>query len=213
MIARALAIALIATLANPARADAPRPAVDWAAGRLTATGFGVADRQAPSPAAARGPARRAAETAARARLTDAIAALPVARGGTVAAAAKSDAAIATRLAAVVARAREVSADLETDGSWQVSLAVPLEAVHQALTGVPAAGDEAHSAPPVVVIESSAPPALGYRIAGRAAAIVWVDKLPTWARAAPRTRAKLQPPDELALAKPLGGPATLYVVVR
>ncbi len=44
------------------------PTIDWAAGRVVARGLGLADRQAPNPAVARGPARRTAEEAARAQL-------------------------------------------------------------------------------------------------------------------------------------------------
>ena len=60
------------------------PAIDWATGLVTAEGIGLADRQAPNPAVARGPARRKAEDAARQVLAGALPALPLAAGGTLA---------------------------------------------------------------------------------------------------------------------------------
>src|SRR5690242_12110336 len=122
-------LALILLLA-PAIAHAD---VDWAQGMVTARGVGVADRHAPNPAVARGTSRRAAEEAARGKLAVAVAALPVASGGKVSDAAKA-ADVKARLAAAVDHAMELAAEPETDGSWTVTLAVPIEAVRQAITG-------------------------------------------------------------------------------
>jgi hypothetical protein len=53
---------------NSSTAPSTGPTIDWAAGQLVALGLGLADRHAPSPAVARGTARRGAEDAARAQL-------------------------------------------------------------------------------------------------------------------------------------------------
>ncbi|MEO8553708.1 MAG: hypothetical protein ABI678_27230, partial [Kofleriaceae bacterium] len=139
-----------ALLAVMLLAGAAHAEVDWAKGLVTAPGVGIADRHAPNPAVARGTSRRAAEDAARGQLAKSIAALPVAGGGTVATAAK-DAKIKARLERAIAQAISVAAQPETDGAWTVTMAVPIEALRQALAGEPrtTAGDD--PAVPAVVI--------------------------------------------------------------
>ena len=117
-------------LAGSAHAD-----VDWAKGLVTAQGIGIADRHAPNPAVARGTSRRAAEDAARGQLAKSVGALPVAGGGTIATKAK-DPAVKGRIDRAVAQAISVAAQPETDGAWTVTMAVPIEALRQALVGGP-----------------------------------------------------------------------------
>ncbi len=188
-----------------ARAD-----VDWERGLVTATGLGIADRHAPSPAAARGPARRRAEEAARASLAKALPKLPLARGGTLGA--KLDKAHRTKLAAAVAAARTIESTPETDGSWNVTLAVPIEAVRQVLAGrrTLAGSDDD---PPIVVVEGvTAKPAVGYTIGKVAGASLWVKTPPAWAKDAPRVEAKRVRAGRIEIARPIGGPSTLFVLV-
>jgi hypothetical protein len=193
-------LALILLLA-PALAHAD---VDWAQGLVTARGIGLADRHAPNPAVARGPSRRDAEDAARAKLAAEVAALPLAKGGKVADAAK-DAAVKARVAAAVEHAMELAAEPETDGSWKVTLAVPIEAVRQAITGprtLPAGGD---ADPPVVIVDGVG----GKPVVGALdAATIWVKELPAWAKDAPHVTGK-RVKGRIAGIKP--GPATLFVI--
>lgn len=160
--------------------------VDWAAGLVTAPGVGVADRHAPNPAVARGTSRRVAEDAARAKLASEIGSLPVAGGGKVADRAK-DAAVKARLAAAVEHAMEIAAEPETDGAWRVTMAVPIEAVRQAIGGGPRVlGDKGDAPPPVVVVDgASGKPAVG----AVAAASVWAGVVPDWAKDAPHVSGK------------------------
>lgn len=190
--------------------DAAR--VDWAAGWVIAGATGIADRHAPSPAVALGTSRRGAEDAARKRIAAALGALPVAAGGTLGKR-LADAAVQARVDAALAAAIAVAAEPETDGSWHVTLALPLEAIRLALgepRALPPGGD---GGPPVVVVEGvAARPAIGWTVAGVAAATVWVKELPAWARSAPRIRARSARAGAIdAPAK--GGPATLYVIVE
>src|SRR5262245_48459424 len=132
--ARALVAGLCAGL-FPAAAGAERAAdaarVDWSAGRVIAGGIGIADRHAPSPAVALGTSRRSAEDTARQRIAAALGPVPLAGGGTLADR-LGDAAIKARIEAAVEAAITVVAEPETDGSWHVTLAVPLEAIRVAL---------------------------------------------------------------------------------
>lgn len=189
--------------------DAAR--VDWAAGRVTAGGTGIADRHAPSPAVALGTSRRGADDAARHRLTARLAALPLAAGGTVADQ-LAGAAVKARIDAAVDAAITVSAEPETDGSWHVVLAVPLEAIRVALgepRAVPPGGDRG---PPVIVVEGvAARPAIGWTVGGIAAATLWVKEVPAWAKDAPRVKARAARAGAIDVEAP-GTAATLYVIV-
>ena len=195
----ALAVLL---LASPASAD-----VDWEKGLVTADGVGVADRHAPNPAVARGTSRRGAEDAAKKQLAEAVAALPLAAGGKVGDKAK-DKAVAARLAAAVDHALTVTAEPETDGAWRVTLAVPVEAVRQAIAGaprtLPAGGDKD---PPLTILDGvGGKPAVG----ALDAATVWVKDVPAWAKDAPHaagTRGK-----DGRIEGITASPATLYVIV-
>lgn len=194
-------LALVLLLA-PAVAHAE---VDWATGLVTADGVGVADRHAPNPAVARGTSRRGAEDAAKAKLADEVAALPLAAGGTVAGKAK-DKAIAARLAAAVDHALTIAAEPETDGAWRVTMAVPIEAVRQALAGarhLPAAGD--HDAPVTIVDGIAGKPVVG----ALDAATLWVKDAPAWAKDAPHVTGK-RGKGTIEGIKP--APATLYVII-
>lgn len=200
------------------RAAADRDAVDaaridWAAGRITAGGTSVADRHAPSPAVARGTSRRGAEDAARRRIAAELPGLPLAGGGTLADR-LADPAVKARVDAAVAAAHGVAAEPETDGSWHVTLAVPLEAVRSALDPPRVLAPSGDTGPAVVIVDAPvARPALGWRIAGHPAAMIWVTSVPAWAASAPRIAAR---PDDAAgafeVAANPGTPASLYVVV-
>ena len=209
---------LTSILATPAIAHAD---VDWARGLVTAEGVGVANRAAPSPAAARGPARRMAEDAARKKLAAQVVALPLAAGG------KVDKQLArAAIDKLVAEAIAVAADLETDGSWRVTMAVPIEKVRQAIDGprvLAAAAAAAAGAGdvdvPVVVVEGAAAvkPAVGWKVAGTAVATVFVKdakEVQAWAKDAPRAKAGKAAKGELELVAPVAGvgAATLVVVV-
>lgn len=207
---RAAPAILLLMLPALARAEVK---VDWAAGLVTSTGIGLADRQAPNPAVARGPSRRRAEEAARQALATSVPDLPLAAGGTV----KDklgDKAIQERIDRAIAAASMVSADPETDGSWHVTMAVPLEAVRQAITGPrvlgPAPGDK--DVPVVIVDGVSAKPALGYTFGGITGASVWVKDVPAWAKDAPRIKEKSTKAGAIELATAKGGAATLFMIV-
>jgi len=179
----ALAFVLPALVLAPAIARAD---VDWAKGLVTADGVGVADRHAPNPAVARGTSRRGAEDAARKKLAVAVSALTLASGAKVGH--PKDAAVAARLAAAVDHALELTAEPETDGAWRVTMAVPIEAVRQALAGprvLSAAGDQ--PAAVVIVDGVTGKPAVG----ALSAATIWVtpDSLPAWAKDAPHVSGK------------------------
>jgi len=209
-----VAVGLGAALGAPGDAaaeggDAAR--VDWAAGWVIAGGTGIADRHAPSPAVALGTSRRGAEDVARRRISDALGALPLAAGGTLADR-LGDAAIRARVDAAVAAAIAIAAEPETDGSWRVTLAVPLEAIRIALgapRALPAAGDRG---PRVVVVEGApARPAIGWTVAGVEAATLWVRDVPAWAKDAPRIAARSARGGAIE-APATGSAATLYVIV-
>jgi hypothetical protein len=180
--------------------------VDWASGLVTADGVGVADRHAPNPAVARGTSRRSAEDAAKQKLADQVAALPVATGGKVGDMVKGDTKVAAQLAAAVDHALTVSAEPETDGAWRVTMAVPIEAVRQALAGareLPAGGDKD---PPVTIVDGVG----GKPVVGALdAATIWVKDVPAWAKDAPHVTGKR---GKSRIEGITPAPATLYVIV-
>jgi hypothetical protein len=197
------------------RAASADVAIDWAKGVVTAEGIGIADRHAPNPAVARGTSRRGAEEAARVQLAKGLGALPVASGGTVADKAK-DAATKARIARAVAQAVAVVAQPETDGAWKVTMAVPIEAIRQAIEGgarqVATTGDV--QAPVTVVDGVTGKPAIGWTVGATHVATVWVKDVPTWAKDAPRVKATSTKAGtiELGDAGTGGNAATLYVIV-
>ena len=197
-----------------AQAAAAAPVVDWATGRVLETGTGLADRQAPNPAVARGPARRKAEDAARRALSAAVATLPLAGGGTVEDK-LGDPAIAARIDRAIAAALPTSATPETDGAWVVTLAVPIEAVRQALAGPRALPSDGDRGPAVLVIEGAlaATPAVGTTIGGASAPMVWVTEVPAWAAKAPRIKARGATAGAIDADTTGASPATLFVIVR
>lgn len=211
-------VASLVAAASTSVSAAPGGAqIDWERGQVTATGIGLADRHAPNPVVARGPARRRAEDAARAALAKAMPELPLASGERLADA-LADPDVKARVDRAIADARAVATELETDGSWQVTLAVPVEAVRQAVTGpraLPAGGD-AEGAPVVIVEGVTAAPAVGYTVGGLAAPTVWVDQVPAWAKRAPRVKSTgtkagaIEAP--LAKLAPSATDATLFVIV-
>jgi hypothetical protein len=205
-----LAVLSVLALSGAARADAAKP--DWARGLVIATAVGLADRHAPSPVVARGPARRAAEDAARRQLAAALPSLPLAEGGTLAGR-LGDAAVKARVDRAVAGAITVAAEPGTDGSWKVTLGVPIEAIRQALTGPrPAPASDAEGPPVVVVAGARAAPAIGYRLGEVAAPAIWVKQVPPWARGAPRVRARGARGGAIELADAKGSESTLFVIV-
>jgi hypothetical protein len=149
-----------------------------------------------------------AEDAARKQLAAQLPALPHARGGTVKDQLGASTAAAERIAKAVERAYTIAATPQTDGSWNVTLALPLEAVRQALDGGPrvqAAGGDLD--PPVVIVEGvTTKPALGYAIGRSAGPVVWRKDVPAWAKNAPRVKAGSLPTMN-------GGPSTLHLVIR
>ena len=207
--ARGLAAMMVLLSASGAAQAEDRDAarIDWARGLVIAGGVGVADRHAPSPAVARGTSRRGAEDAAKAALGVAIAALPLAAGGTAGARAHG------ALAAVV----ELEAEPETDGAWHVVMAVPIEAVRQAVAGrgrpVAAAGDKGAAVVVIDGVPAMAKPAVGWTVGGSAAATLWVTALPAWAKDAPHVRVTGATNGDLVAALPAGaGPGTLVLIV-
>lgn len=206
-------LAILLALSSPVAA-APAT-VDWAHGLVTAEGIGLADRHAPNPAVARGTARRGAEEAARTQLAAKLAALPLAKGGTVGDARKRDKAIAARLDAAIERALTIDAEPETDGAWTVTLAVPVEAVRQAIDGPRAlAVGAADTGDAVVIVDgvTGAKPAVGWTVGGTSAATVWVDALPAWAKDAPHVKASAAKDGAIEIAGTTGSAATLFVIV-
>jgi hypothetical protein len=212
---RQVAVILAVGLASRgARADV---AVDWAKGMVTAEGVGIADRHAPNPAVARGTSRRGAEAAARAQLAKGLGALPVASGGTVANKAK-DPAIKARIDRAVAQAIAIAAQPETDGAWKVTMAVPIEALRQAIEGGPravaAAGEAA--APVVVIVDggAAAKPAIGWTVGTAHVATLWPKDVPAWAKDAAHVKASSAKAGQLELADAgtIASAATLYVIV-
>src|SRR5689334_15712276 len=142
-----MALAAGAAAAKESALVRPRPdrvEVRWTDARLEAVGAGAADIRAPNADVARVGATRVALEAARARLAKAAADLPVAGGGTVGDRLKADADARARLDAAVARAVDASARYSSDGSVELTVALPLEAVRVALappSDPPAASDD------------------------------------------------------------------------
>ena len=189
--------------------DAAR--IDWAAGRVTAGGTGIADRHAPSPAVALGTSRRGADEAARRRIAAKLGSLPLAAGGKLADK-LADRSNKARIDAAVEAAITIAAEPETDGSWHVTLAVPIEAIRQALGEprvLPPAGDQGL---PVVVVEGvAAEPSIGWTVGGVAAATLWVKEVPAWTKDAPRAKARSAKAGAIEV-EAHGTAATLYVLV-
>ena len=202
----------IVALASNARADV---AVDWAKGLVTANGVGIADRHAPNPAVARGTSRRAAEEAARAQLAKGLGALAVAGGGTVATHATGDA--KQRLERAVADAIAVAAEPQTDGAWTVTMAVPIEAIRQALDAGPReVGKDGDKPPAVVIVDGvTAKPAIGWTVGGVKAATTWVPvkDLPVWTKDAPHVTATGAKAGAIEVHGIVGAEATLYVIAQ
>ena len=126
------ALVVVALTAGTARADvvAELPsggAVDWSRGLVTATGIGLADRHAPSPAVGRAASRRRADDAARAKLAVAL--------GEVAWHGGTPGELASRDGWIEALAVVVDATLNPDGSWRVKMGLPVEAIRLGLGGV------------------------------------------------------------------------------
>ncbi|HEU0033696.1 MAG TPA: hypothetical protein VFQ53_23880 [Kofleriaceae bacterium] len=196
--------------------------VQWDKGLVTANGIGIADRHAPSPASAREPARRAAEDAARAKLAAQIPSLPLATKQTVKAR-LSEAKIKARIDRAVAAAIVIDSTPQTDGSWTVTMAVPIEAVRQAISGtraldLKAGAKDDHADPPVVVVtDVPLKPSIVWAVGSSDAATIWVDSeaaLPAWAKAAPRAKAVGVKGGTIGLESTgaVGGPSTLFVLV-
>lgn len=193
------------------RDDADAARVDWAAGQITAGGTGLADRHAPSPAVALGTSRRGAAEAAKQRIAAKLGSLPLAAGGTLATR-LADGAIKARIDAAVDAAITIAAEPETDGSWHVTLAVPIDAIRIALDeprALAAAGDDG---PPVVVVDGvAAKPAVGWTIGGAVGATLWVKDLPEWAKGAPRIKARSAKAGSITVDSTPGTAATLYLI--
>jgi hypothetical protein len=113
----------------------------------------------------------------------------------------------------VAAAIPLDADPSTDGSWKVTLAVPIEAVRQALTGPrPALAADADG-PPVVIVEGAgAAPAVGYTLGKLAAPTVWIKEVPPWAKDAPRVKARGARGGAIELVDPKGTESTLFLIL-
>lgn len=207
MIRALLAVMLLAGVASAEPAK-----VDWARGLVTAKAVGVADRHAPNPAVARGTSRRGGEEAAKKLLAAKLGELPLAGGGKVADREK-DKDVAERLARAVDAAITIAAEPETDGAWQVTMAVPLEAVRQALAGpraLPDGGDQGPAA--IVVTGVKARPAIGWKIGSVEAPTLFVTEVPAWAKDAPKRAAKSAKSGVIDVEGIDATPATLFVIV-
>jgi hypothetical protein len=206
----AAAVASIALGAGVAHADTVD--VDWARGLVVATATGVADRHAPSPAVARGTAKRVAEDLAKKQIAAKLPGIPLA-SGTLGEKLK-DAQVKARVDRALDAAISLSAEPETDGAWKVTLAVPIEALRMAVAGsrlVDATGD---GDPAVVIVDGvGAKPAIGWKVGTLAAATLWVDKPPAWAKDAPHVHAKSAKHGTIELDHAIGGPSTLFVLVH
>src|SRR6185312_3056290 len=86
----------------------------------------------------------------------------------------------------------VAAEPQTDGAWTVTMAVPIEAIRQALDDGPrAVGKDGDKPPAIVIVDGvKAKPAIGWTIAGVKAATIWVPAkdLPAWTKDAPHVTA-------------------------
>ncbi len=204
----ALAVVSLGAVA-PAHADVK---VDWARGLVIADAVGIASRQAPNPAVARSTSRRGAEQEAQKLLAAKLDDLPLAGGGKVGDKAK-DKDVKARLDRVVASALTLAADPETDGAWRVTLAVPIEAVRQAIAGprqLPADGDRGST---VIVVEGvTAKPAVGWTVGRNEAPTIWVRDVPAWAKDAHRAKAKSAKAGVIDVAGIDASDGTLFVIV-
>lgn len=184
MLRAALVAASIAVSTATAHADASLidklpsgGAVDWSRGLVTATAVGLADRHAPSPAVGRAASRRRADDAARTGLATALGEVPWIDGG-------KPAELATRDGWIAAHAVEVDATLNPDGSWKVTLGLPIEAVRLGLAGpraLPSDGDKDGTRALVIdarKVDAAAPiGGLAIGAAGTAGATLWVERTP------------------------------------
>jgi hypothetical protein len=208
----AIALGLIAAggAAEPvARGADARVEIDWAAGHIRAVGAGAADIRAPGPDIARIAAERTARQAAAKRLTEAARALPadtLSAEATVGDVLDKDPAAAERLAAAVARARDLDIDYSSDGSVEVTLALPLEAIRTALRPqqTPVASDTAPTAIVIDATDVKISPTLGvYVISDElayAGPTVWIRD------------AKVAAKDPRLGARPITAKATAYAAV-
>lgn len=195
----------------PSAAHAEDVRVDWASGMVAAEGIGLADRHAPNPAVARGPSRRKAEIAAKQAIAKALPGLPLAGGGKLADKLR-DPDVKARIDRALDYAITLEASPETDGSWKITMGLPLEAVRQAIDGprkLDAVGDAGE--PVVVVTGVSAKPALGYTVGGVTGATLFAKSVPAWARDAPRIKASGAKNGAIAAKLGNAGVATLFVV--
>ena len=201
---------LLAVVASTGNASA-EATIDWARGLVVAEGVGVADRHAPSPAAARGTSRRVAEAAARAQIAVKLGSLPLASGGVVADKA-GDSIVKDRLERAVSSAVTVAADPQPDGAWRVTLGVAIEAIREAIDGrrtLPTGGDRG---PPIIVVSGvAAKPSLGWNVGGTRVATRWVNDIPAWAADAPHTRATKTAAGSIAIAGPGVAESTLVII--
>jgi hypothetical protein len=206
-VALTVSIALGAGVAHADTVD-----VDWARGLVVATATGVADRHAPSPAVARGTAKRVAEDLAKKQIVAKLPAIPLA-SGTLGEKLK-DAQVKARVDRAVDAAISLAAEPETDGAWKVTLAVPIEALRMAMTGSRLVDPKGDGDPAIVVVDGvGAKPAIGWKVGTLAAATLWVDKPPTWAKDAPHVHAKSAKHGTIELDHAVGGPSTLFVLVH
>ena len=131
---------------------------------------------------------------------------PLAAGGTVA----GQPAAKDGIARAIDAAMTIDAEPETDGSWRVTLAVPIEAVRQAIAGPRALDPKGDTGPAVVVVDGvKAKPAVGWTVGGIAAATVWVDKAPA---GAPHVTAKSAAKGAITIDAGMQGTAsTLFVI--
>lgn len=204
--------AMLAVIALAGTASAEPAKVDWARGLVVASGVGVADRHAPNPAVARGTSRRGAQDAAKKLIAAKLDDLPIAGGGKVGDRAK-DKDVAERLAAAVDAALTIAAEPETDGAWQVTMAVPLEAVRQAIAGPRTLATDGDKGPiAVVVTGASAKPAIGWKVGTLDAPTLFVTDVPGWAKDAPRATAKSAKAGVIDVGGIDATAATLFVIV-
>jgi hypothetical protein len=203
------ALIALAVMTSAAHADTR---VDWARGLVLADGISVADRHAPSPAVARGTARRVAEDQAKKAIAAELGKLPLASGGKVADRA-GDAQVKARRERAVAAAIAVAAEPQTDGGWNVTMAVPIEAVRQAISGPRPLPPQGDTGPSVVVVEGAAGrPAIGWKVGGVEAATIWPADVPELAKAAEHVHAKSAKAGAIELDRTIGTASTLYVIL-
>lgn len=142
--------------ASPRLTQVVAPAVEvrWADGLIVARGQGLADRRAPSVSAAQAAARRRAEDGARTALVAALRSVPGAPAD-----------------ATAAGAFVQAAELATDGSWRVELALPVAALRPARV-VDAAADDRGDVTAVVIDARrlTVAPSAAFALGG--AAVLW-----------------------------------------